>query len=119
LSPLVLSVAVILTIIFAIGLAETTPTDWTHSEKFLFSLYYLFWEGCIITVYCYWCGFPLWPQSPPPVTYLGRKCCHRSFTVTLPKRPNGGELQTTQNPSPTHWPTFLISRKHGTILPQT
>jgi hypothetical protein len=53
------------------------------------------------------------------VTYLGRKCCHRSFTVTLPKRPNGGELQTTQNPSPTHWPTFLISRKHGTILPQT
>jgi hypothetical protein len=30
-----------------------------------------------------------------------------SFTMTLPNRPNGGELQTTQNSSPTHWPTFL------------
>jgi hypothetical protein len=98
--PLFVSVAVILTIIFAIGQAETASADWTHSERFLFVLFYLFWEWCIVAVYCYWCGFPLWPQSPPPVTYLGRKC-HRSFTMTLPKRPNVGELQTTQNPSST------------------
>jgi hypothetical protein len=35
--------------------------------------------------------------------------------MTPPKRPNGGELQTTQNPSSTHWSTFIISRKLGTI----
>jgi hypothetical protein len=40
--PLFVSVAVILTIIFAIGLAETTPTDWTHGERFLLALFYLF-----------------------------------------------------------------------------
>jgi hypothetical protein len=39
--------------------------------------------------------------------------------MTLPERSNGGELQTTHNPSPNHWPTFLISRKFGTILLQT
>jgi hypothetical protein len=39
--------------------------------------------------------------------------------MMLLKRPNGGELQSTQNPSPTHWPTSLISRKLETILPQT
>jgi hypothetical protein len=41
------------------------------------------------------------------------------FTMTLRKRQNGEELQTTKNPSPTHWPTSLISGKLGTILPQT
>jgi hypothetical protein len=40
---LFVSVAVILTIIVAIGLAETAPTDWTHGKKFLFALLYLFW----------------------------------------------------------------------------
>jgi hypothetical protein len=44
-------------------------------------------------------------------------CLGQKFTMILPKRHNDGELQTTQNPSPTHWPTFLISREHGTILP--
>jgi hypothetical protein len=39
--------------------------------------------------------------------------------MTLPKRPNGGELQTTQNPSPTHWPASLISGNVWTILLQT
>jgi hypothetical protein len=51
--PLFVSVAVILTIIFAIGLAETAPADWTLGKKFLFALFCLFWEGCIITVYRY------------------------------------------------------------------
>jgi hypothetical protein len=37
--PLFVSVAVILTTIFAIGLAETAPADWTHGEKFLFALF--------------------------------------------------------------------------------
>jgi hypothetical protein len=41
---LFISVAIILTIIFAIGLAKTTPADWTHNERFLFALFYLFWE---------------------------------------------------------------------------
>jgi hypothetical protein len=38
--------------------------------------------------------------------------------MTVPKRPNAEELQSTQNPSPTHLPPFLISRKHETILLQ-
>jgi phosphate/sulfate permease len=36
--PLSVSVAVVLTIISAIGLAETTPADWTHGEKILLTL---------------------------------------------------------------------------------
>jgi hypothetical protein len=47
------SAAVVLTLVFAIGLAETAVTVWIHSERFLFALFYLFWAGCIITVYCY------------------------------------------------------------------
>jgi hypothetical protein len=66
--PLSVSAAIVLTLVFAIGLAETAPADWTQGERFLFALFYLFWEGCIITVHCYRCGFPLWSQSPPPVT---------------------------------------------------
>jgi hypothetical protein len=42
--PLFVSVAIILTIIFTIDLAETTPNEWTHDERFLFALFYLFWE---------------------------------------------------------------------------
>jgi hypothetical protein len=42
--PLFVSVAITLNIIFAIGLAETTPADWTHGDRFLFALFYLFWE---------------------------------------------------------------------------
>jgi hypothetical protein len=51
--PLFLSVAVVLTIVFAIDLAETSPGDWTHGERFLLALFCLFWAGCLITVYCY------------------------------------------------------------------
>jgi hypothetical protein len=68
--PLSVSVAVVFTLVFSIGLAETARADWTHSEKFLFTLFYLFWAGCIITVYCYWCGFPLWSQNPHLGTYV-------------------------------------------------
>jgi hypothetical protein len=32
--PLSVSVAVVLTLIFAIGLVETSPADWTHGESF-------------------------------------------------------------------------------------
>jgi hypothetical protein len=39
------------------------PANWTRGEKFSLALFYLFWAGCIITVYCYWCGFPLWSQA--------------------------------------------------------
>jgi hypothetical protein len=52
------SVAVLLTLVFAIGLVETTSADWTHSERFLLALFYLFWAGSKITIYCYCCGFP-------------------------------------------------------------
>jgi hypothetical protein len=38
------------------------------------------------------------------LTFLGQK-----FSMTLPNSLNGGELQTTQNPSSTHWSTSLIS----------
>jgi hypothetical protein len=69
-NPLSVSVAVVLTLVFAIGLAKTTPADWYHSERFLLALFYLFWAGCIFTIYCYWSVFLLWPQSPPPVTYV-------------------------------------------------
>jgi hypothetical protein len=63
------SVAIVLTLVFAIGLAETIPADWTHNERFLFALFYLFFgAGRIITVYCYRSGFPSWPLSPPPMT---------------------------------------------------
>jgi hypothetical protein len=51
--PLSVSVAVFLTLVFTIGLVETAPADWTHGKKFLLALFYLFWGGCIITVYCY------------------------------------------------------------------
>jgi hypothetical protein len=51
--PSSVSVAVVLTIIFAIGLAGNAPTDCTHGERFLLALFYLFWAGCIIAVYCY------------------------------------------------------------------
>jgi hypothetical protein len=64
------SVAVVLTLAFTIGLAETTPTDCSHGERFLFAFFYLFWAGCKITVYCYWSGFPLQPQNSSPVTYV-------------------------------------------------
>jgi hypothetical protein len=63
------SVAVVLTLVF-IGLAETAPADWTHSERFLFALFYLFWAWCLITVHCNWSGFPSCPQSPPLVTII-------------------------------------------------
>jgi hypothetical protein len=56
--PLALSVAIVLTIVFAIGLTETTPTDWTPSKRLLLSLFYFFWAECVITIYCYQSGFP-------------------------------------------------------------
>jgi hypothetical protein len=37
-------------------LAENTLADWSHNERFLFALFYLFWAGCIITIYFYWSG---------------------------------------------------------------
>jgi hypothetical protein len=51
--PLTVSVAVVLTLVFTIGLAKTAPTDWIHSEQLLLALFYLFRAGCIITVYGY------------------------------------------------------------------
>jgi hypothetical protein len=51
--PLSLSVAVVLTLVLAVGLMETAPTNWTHDEKFLLAFFYISWEGCITTVYCY------------------------------------------------------------------
>jgi hypothetical protein len=47
------SVAVVLTPVFVIGLAKTSPADWIHGERLLLAFFYLFWAGCIITVYCY------------------------------------------------------------------
>jgi hypothetical protein len=41
--PLSVSVAVILTLVFTIGLAETAPADWIHGERLLLALFYLFW----------------------------------------------------------------------------
>jgi hypothetical protein len=51
--PLSVSVAVVLTLAFVIGLVETAPANWTQGEKFLLALFYLFGAGCISTVYCY------------------------------------------------------------------
>jgi hypothetical protein len=34
--PLSVSAAVVLTLVFTIGLAETTPADWSHSERGFF-----------------------------------------------------------------------------------
>jgi hypothetical protein len=39
--PLSVSAAVIVTLVFAIGLAETTPAEWSYCERFLFALLYL------------------------------------------------------------------------------
>jgi hypothetical protein len=66
------SIAVVLTLIFAIGLEETTPPCRMDSwwKVFISSLFYLFWAGMIITVYCYGCVFSSWSQSPHPVTYV-------------------------------------------------
>jgi hypothetical protein len=64
------SVVVVFPLVFAIGLAETAPTDWNHGERLLLALFHLFWAGCIITVYCYWYGLPSWSQSPYPLTYV-------------------------------------------------
>jgi hypothetical protein len=50
------SAVVVLTLVFTIDLAETTLADWSHIERFSFALFYLFWAGCIITIYCYWSG---------------------------------------------------------------
>jgi hypothetical protein len=61
--PFSVSVAVFLTIVFAIG-------DWTHDERLLSALVYPIWAGCIITIYCYWYGLPLWSHIPHPVTYV-------------------------------------------------
>jgi hypothetical protein len=36
--PLSVSVAVVLTLVFTMGLAETTPANWTHCESFFSSL---------------------------------------------------------------------------------
>jgi hypothetical protein len=41
--PLSVSVAVVLTLILTIGLAETAPTNWNYGEKFLLAFFYLFW----------------------------------------------------------------------------
>jgi hypothetical protein len=51
--PLSVSAAVVLTLVFARGLAETAPADWSHSERFLFAFFYLFGAGCVFTIYCY------------------------------------------------------------------
>jgi hypothetical protein len=50
--PFSVSTAVVLTLVFAKGLEDTALADWSHSERFLLTLFYLFWEGYIITVYC-------------------------------------------------------------------
>jgi hypothetical protein len=68
--PWFVSVAVVLTLVLTIGLVETTPANWNHSEKFLLALFYLFWAGCIVVVYCYLSGFPSGSQSLHPVTYV-------------------------------------------------
>jgi hypothetical protein len=49
---------------------KTSPADRIHGEKLLLAFFYLFWAGCIITVYCYWYVLSSWSQSPPPVTYV-------------------------------------------------
>jgi hypothetical protein len=51
--PLSVSAAVVLTLVFAIGLAETVPLIGLMVKGFLFALFYLFWAGCIITIYGY------------------------------------------------------------------
>jgi hypothetical protein len=77
--PLFVSVVVILTIIFAIGLAETDPTDWTHGERFDLL--------CSISLgrmhnYCllFLMWLPFITSDPLPVTYvyilLRQECCH-------------------------------------------
>jgi hypothetical protein len=38
-----LSVAAVLTLVFTVGLVENAPADWTHGERFLLALFYLFW----------------------------------------------------------------------------
>jgi hypothetical protein len=65
--PLFVFVAIILTIIFARGLAETTPTDWTHGERFLLAVFYLFWEllSIVTGVVCLR-GL----RALPPLTYV-------------------------------------------------
>jgi hypothetical protein len=46
--PLSVSVAVVLTPVFATGLAENAPADWTYGKRFSLALFYLFWAGCIL-----------------------------------------------------------------------
>jgi hypothetical protein len=104
LSPLSVSFSVVLTLVFATGLAETTPTYWTQGEKFLLALFYLIWAGCLITVYYYWYGFPLCSQSPLPVTYtctllrqevLSAELCFSILTIPVQTLSLGHALTTT------------------------
>jgi hypothetical protein len=44
---------------------ERNGTHWLD----LLALFYLFWEGYLITV-CYWYGLSSWSQNPHPVTYV-------------------------------------------------
>jgi hypothetical protein len=76
------SVAVVLTLVFAIGLAKTTLADWIHDERLLLALFYLFWAGCIITVYCYWYGLPSLSQSPPVTQCMHTTCTGNVVTRT-------------------------------------
>jgi hypothetical protein len=66
----------------------------------LSALFYLFWAGCIITVYCYWSSFPSRSQSPPPVTYgclllrqeMSQGLCFSIFTVLAQAMSSGHAL---------------------------
>jgi hypothetical protein len=102
--PLSVSDAVVLTLVFTIGLAETAPAGWSQSERFLFALFCLFWAGCIFTIYCYWYGFPLQPQSPPPVTcvcvllrqeLLSLGLCFSILTIAVQAQSSGHALTIT------------------------
>jgi hypothetical protein len=59
-------VAVVFTLVFAIGLAETTPTECSHGERF----FICFLLSLLSRMHNYWSGFPFGPPSLPPVIYV-------------------------------------------------
>ena len=53
LSPLFLTIIVILAPLLAIGLAEATLAGWKCGERFLLALTFPLWIGCFVGIGCF------------------------------------------------------------------
>jgi hypothetical protein len=77
--PLSVSVAVVLTLVFTIGLAKTAPADWSHGERFficcLLSLLGRMHNYCLLLL--------IWLHFKAPEPFSCDRCVHTTWAGSV------------------------------------